>query len=149
MQCIVCFDPVRQARLPDAKSPRFAPLRPQAVKIHQRGVQWKQGVVVYIILQAVLLYNTTPIHCTPLRLHPPLMNTPAGRPATRPPPPPPNNNNSSNTSSNHNANNAKHTDNTNDTNHTNNTNNNDTNDTNNTNNVCMCMCIYIYIYIYL
>ena len=26
-------------------------------------------------LQAVLLYNTTPIHCTPLRLHPPLMNT--------------------------------------------------------------------------
>ena len=45
------------------------------VKIHQRGVQWKQGVVVYIILQAVLLYNTTPIHCTPLRLHPPAMNT--------------------------------------------------------------------------
>ena len=33
----------------------------------QRGVQWKQGVVVYIILQAVLL---PPIHCTPLRLHP-------------------------------------------------------------------------------
>ena len=41
------------------------------IKIHQRGVQWKQGVVVYIILQAVLLYNTTP-----LRMHPPLMNTP-------------------------------------------------------------------------
>ena len=41
------------------------------VKIHQRGVQWKQGVVVYIILYVVLLYNTTPIHCTPLRLHPP------------------------------------------------------------------------------
>ena len=44
-------------------------------KIHQRGVQWKQGVVVYTILQAVLLCNTTPIHCTPLPLHPPVMNT--------------------------------------------------------------------------
>ena len=41
------------------------------VKIHRRGVQWKQGVVVYIMLKAVLLYNTTPIQCTPLRLHPP------------------------------------------------------------------------------
>ena len=40
-------------------------------KIHQRGVQWKQGVVVHIILWAVLIYDTTPIHCTPLRLHPP------------------------------------------------------------------------------
>ena len=42
------------------------------VKIHQRGVQWKQGVVVYIILCVVLLY-------TPLRLHPPLMNTQKSR----------------------------------------------------------------------
>ena len=48
---------------------------PLTFTIHQRGVQWKQGVVVYIVLSAVLLYNTTPIHCTPLRLHPPLMNT--------------------------------------------------------------------------
>ena len=40
--------------------------------IPQRGVQWKQGVVVYIILWAVLLYNTTPVHCTPHPLHPPL-----------------------------------------------------------------------------
>ena len=38
-----------------------------SVEIKQRGVQWKQGVVVYITLLAVLLYNTTPIHCTPLR----------------------------------------------------------------------------------
>ena len=37
-------------------------------------MQWKQGVVVHIISQAVLLYNTTPIHCTPLPLHPPVMN---------------------------------------------------------------------------
>ena len=44
-------------------------------KIHQRGVQWKLGVVVYTILYAVLLYNATPIHCTPLPLHPPVMNT--------------------------------------------------------------------------
>ena len=35
------------------------------IKIHQRGVQWKQGVVVHIKLKAVLLHNTTPIHCTP------------------------------------------------------------------------------------
>ena len=42
---------------------------------YQRGVQWKQGLVVYIISWAVLLYNTTPIHCTPLPLHPPVMNT--------------------------------------------------------------------------
>ena len=42
--------------------------------ILQRGVQWKEGVVVYIILQAALLYNSTPIHCTPLRLHPPLQS---------------------------------------------------------------------------
>ena len=43
--------------------------------ILQRGVQWKQGVVVYIILYTSLLYNTTPIHCTPLPLHRPVMNT--------------------------------------------------------------------------
>ena len=29
----------------------------------------------YIIYYMCLLHNTTPIHCTPLRLHPPLMNT--------------------------------------------------------------------------
>ena len=40
------------------------------LKIHQRGVQWKQGVVVYIMLYA-LLHDATPIHCTPLPLHPP------------------------------------------------------------------------------
>ena len=48
---------------------------PSDFYILQRGVQWKQGVVVYIILWAVLLYNTTPIHCAPLRLRPPVMNT--------------------------------------------------------------------------
>ena len=42
--------------------------------IPQRGVQWKQGVVTYMILYTNVLYNTTPIHCTPLRLHPPVMN---------------------------------------------------------------------------
>ena len=48
---------------------------PSTLKIHQRGVQWKQGVVIYMLLYTSLLYNTTPIHCTPLRLHPPVMNT--------------------------------------------------------------------------
>ena len=45
------------------------------IKIHQRGVQWKQGVVVYTILYAVLLFNTAPIHCTPSDCTPILMNT--------------------------------------------------------------------------
>ena len=49
------------------------------VYIPQRGVQWKQGVVVYIILKAVLLYNTTQIHCAPLPLHPPVTNTQVAR----------------------------------------------------------------------
>ena len=39
--------------------------------IPQRGVQWKQGVVVYMTLYTSLLYGTTPIHCTPHPLHPP------------------------------------------------------------------------------
>ena len=38
-----------------------------------KGVQWKQGVVNYMMLCTILLYNTTPIHCTPLPLHPPLL----------------------------------------------------------------------------
>ena len=48
-----------------------------SLKIHQRGVQWKQGVLIYMIIWFYILvyYNTTPIHGTPLRLHPPLMNT--------------------------------------------------------------------------
>ena len=44
-------------------------------KIHQRGVQWKHGVVIYMLLCTSLSYNTTPISCAPLPLHPPLMNT--------------------------------------------------------------------------
>ena len=39
--------------------------------ILQRGVQWKQGVVIRMLLYTILLYNTTPIHYTPLPLHPP------------------------------------------------------------------------------
>ena len=49
--------------------------RLETVKIHQRGVQWKQGVVICMLLYTSLLYNTTPIRCTRLRLHPPVMNT--------------------------------------------------------------------------
>ena len=43
--------------------------------IPQRGVQWKQDVVICMLLYTSLLYTTTPIHCTPLPLHPPAMNT--------------------------------------------------------------------------
>ena len=50
-------------------------LHNKQLKIHQRGVQWKQGVVICMLLCTSLLYKTTPIHCTPLPLHPPLMNT--------------------------------------------------------------------------
>ena len=42
--------------------------------ILQRGVQWKQGVMNYMMLYTILLYNTTPIYCTPLSLHPPLLS---------------------------------------------------------------------------
>ena len=64
------FSPFRRR----ARSFRFPTFRLN-IKIHQRGVQWKQGVVIYIMLYTILLYKTIPIHCTPLRLHPPLMNT--------------------------------------------------------------------------
>ena len=39
------------------------------------GVQWKQGVVTCMTLYTSLLYSTTPSHCTPLPLHPPVINT--------------------------------------------------------------------------
>ena len=55
--------------------PRLVAARLWRFKIHQRGVQWKKGVVICMLLCAMLLCNTTPIHCTPLRPHPPLMNT--------------------------------------------------------------------------
>ena len=53
-------------------------LAPTLFKIHQRGVQWKQGVVICMMLYTRLLHNTTPIHCTPLALHHPVMNTQSG-----------------------------------------------------------------------
>ena len=56
---------------------RARALQPQKwhVKIHQRGVQWKQGVVICMMLCTSLLYDTTSIHCTLLPLHDPVMNT--------------------------------------------------------------------------
>ena len=51
------------------------PVQKLSIKIHQRGVQWKQAVVIYMMLYTSLLYDTTPIHCTPLPLHPPVMHT--------------------------------------------------------------------------
>ena len=50
-----------------------APCHPK-LYILQRGVQWKQGVVFRTVLCTGLLYNTTPIHCTFLPLHPPLQS---------------------------------------------------------------------------
>ena len=67
------------SRLPMAPPP--GAWGPGAIYILQRGVQWKQGVVICMVLYTIWLYNTTPIHCTPLRLHPPLMKTQARRPA--------------------------------------------------------------------
>ena len=68
--------------------PRWRPTPAAAVATRRRGrlstfrkggVQWKQGVVIYWMLYTSLLYNATPIHCTPLPLHPPVMNTQARR----------------------------------------------------------------------
>ena len=38
-------------------------------------MQWKQGIVFYMMFYTSSLYNTTPIHCTPHPLHSPVMNT--------------------------------------------------------------------------
>ena len=46
--------------------------------ILQRGVQRKQGVVNYMMLFTILLYNTTTVHCTPHPLHPPLQSIQIG-----------------------------------------------------------------------
>ena len=45
--------------------------RGHTVYILQRGVQWKQGVLICMVLYVILLYNTTPIHCTPPPTAPP------------------------------------------------------------------------------
>ena len=41
----------------------------QGIYILQKGVQWKQGVVICMVWYTIWLYDTTPIHCTPLPLH--------------------------------------------------------------------------------
>ena len=51
----------------------------RTVYVLQRGVRWKQGVVVYILSRAVLLFNNTPIHRTPLPTHPSPHNEYPGR----------------------------------------------------------------------
>ena len=58
---------------PVAESLVYFPMR-APLYILQRGVQWKQGVVVCMALYTCLLYNTTPIHCTPDPLHPSLQS---------------------------------------------------------------------------
>ena len=59
--------------IPRRRAPRLTS-PPRRVYIPQRGVQWKQGVVIYMMLYISLLYNTTRIRCTPLPLHPTVMN---------------------------------------------------------------------------
>ena len=57
---------------------------PQREKVYilHREVQWKQGVVICMVFYTVLLYNTTPIHCTPIPLNHPVMNTQKVTPGT-------------------------------------------------------------------
>ena len=49
------------------------------IYILQRGVQWKLGVVICMVLYMISTYDTTPIRCTPLPLHPPVINTQESR----------------------------------------------------------------------
>ena len=42
--------------------------RAEGLYIPQRGVQWKQGVVICMMSYTISLYDTTPIHCTPILL---------------------------------------------------------------------------------
>ena len=68
-------------KCPTCKSLQHFACRPRQAAFCKGGVQWKQGVVIRMFLYTILLYIyiyiyiTTPIHCTPLRLHPPVMNT--------------------------------------------------------------------------
>ena len=55
--------PMGAERAAPARAPsRLRPVAP-ALKIHQRGVQWKQDVVMCMLLYTILFYNTTAIHC--------------------------------------------------------------------------------------
>ena len=46
------------------------------IEIHQKGGAVETGgKVIYMMSYTSLLYTTTPIHCTPLPLHSPVMNT--------------------------------------------------------------------------
>ena len=45
-------------------------IKPVPIYILQRGVQWKQGVVICMMLYTSLLCNTTHIHCTPCDEYP-------------------------------------------------------------------------------
>ena len=68
---LICRDFWHMIRDPPFRTPRPE----EASRFIKGGVQWKQGVVVYMMLYTSLLYDTTPIRCTPFPLHPPVMNT--------------------------------------------------------------------------
>jgi len=55
--------------------PRGASLPERESRFSKGGVQWKQGVVASVMLCTASLENAAPNHCTPLPLHPTLLNT--------------------------------------------------------------------------
>ena len=67
----------RPRRAPQNRTTRRRPSR-----FNKGGVQWKQGVVVCMLLYISLLYNTTPIHGTPSHCDP--CNEYPAHPAGRP-----------------------------------------------------------------
>ena len=67
------FDSLHQNVAPGSRIPRSSSHLSHTT-FRQRGVQRKQGVGNYMMSYTSLLYNATPIHCTPLPLHPPVMN---------------------------------------------------------------------------
>ena len=55
-----------EARAERATALTAGDLTPRALKVHQRGAQWKQGVAIYMTL-----YTSFIIQCYPNPLHPP------------------------------------------------------------------------------
>ena len=56
-----------------------APQRVGPLVGQEGGVQWKQGVVIYMMLHTSLLYQTTPSAAPPSHCTPPVMNTHSGQ----------------------------------------------------------------------
>ena len=72
-EAVLCFPVLFSVSRNLEKTVEWKESNPVSSRFIKGGVQWKQGVVICMMLYTSLLYHTTPIHCTPLRLHPPLM----------------------------------------------------------------------------